>query len=283
MKKLDLEYHDQINLDEIVLHIKNSPMAKQLIVKENISDEEIKKHFELFNQYIKINEKCLTCQSMKDCNHSTKGYQYIIKRDLQSNLTDSLSICKFYHDYYKRKSHLLFTTFNDIELLDDKQKSFVIDNARLLGMDFVNKMILLLKGQKINGGFLQIKDSKIRLKIVKSLSYGLLLNNFVSIVKFSDLLQAIKADFNTNNKANTFKNVLESDILLIDGIGNEAITTWSRDEVLLSLLDNRLQSEKTTIITSEFSLEELKKLYQINNRDEVRASQIIEKINEVNK
>ena len=49
----------------------------------------------------------------------------------------------------------------------------------------------------------------------------------------------------------------------------------------MSLLDNRIQSDKTTILCSEFSLEELKKIYKINYNDDVKSNQIIDKINEI--
>ena len=55
------------------------------------------------------------------------------------------------------------------------------------------------------------------------------------------------------------------------------------DYDILSILDNRLQSDKITILCSEFSLEELRKLYKITNNDEVKVNQIIEKINEIKK
>ena len=206
---------------------------------------------------------------------------YQIKRDSYNQLSDSFIICKYFKDYYVRKNNLLYTTFDKEEILDDSQKNFVYDNIALLGKDFTKRIISLLKGEKISGAFLQLKNAKIRLKLLKSLSYGLLLKYKVSIVKLSDLLKEIKSDFKTNDKEDTFKIVLESDILIIDGLGNEAISAWSRDEILLSLIDNRLQSEKTTILCSEFSLEELPKIYKLNYNDDTKANHLIEKINEI--
>ena len=95
-------------------------------------------------------------------------------------------------------------------------------------------------------------------------------------------VKVIKSEFKITGN-NTYQTVIDSDILVIDGLGNEAITTWSRDEILLSILDNRLQSDKITILCSEFSLDDLKKLYKVNYNDEVKVNQIIEKINEIKK
>ena len=92
----------------------------------------------------------------------------------------------------------------------------------------------------------------------------------------------IKSEFKITGN-NTYQTIIDSEILILDGLGNEAITTWSRDEILLSILDNRLQSDKITILCSEFSLDDLKKLYKVNYNDEVKVNQIIEKINEIKK
>lgn len=279
MEKINLDYNKDLNYDKILNNLKSNPLIINLINALKLTDEEIINNFELLNNYAKTNKSCLNCKSRNDCDHSTKGHKYGLKRYGEHDLTDYFTICDYYKDYYVRKNNLIFTTFKEEDLLDDSQKNFVIDNASMLGMDFVKKVIAIQKKQKVNGAFLQINNSKLRLKLLKSLSYGLLLNHRVSVVKFSDLLKTIKSEF--KGSTNTFNIVLETDILIIDGLGNESITTWSRDEILMSLLDNRIQNDKITILCSEFSLEELKKLYKINYNDDVKANQIIDKINEI--
>ncbi len=281
MEKLNFNVNDDFDFQEYIKEIKNNNLISPIIASLKITDDEIETYYELFNYYLNINNKCFSCQSKNECNHSTKGLMYQIKRDSYNQLSDSFIICKYFKDYYVRKNNLLYTTFDKEEILDDSQKNFVYDNIALLGKDFTKRIISLLKGEKISGAFLQLKNAKIRLKLLKSLSYGLLLKYKVSIVKLSDLLKEIKSDFKTNDKEDTFKIVLESDILIIDGLGNEAISAWSRDEILLSLIDNRLQSEKTTILCSEFSLEELPKIYKLNYNDDTKANHLIEKINEI--
>ena len=113
------------------------------------------------------------------------------------------------------------------------------------------------------------------------LAYGLLLNHKVTIVKFSDFLKIIKSEFKVKDGPTAFKTAMESDVLIIDGIGNEAISTWSRDDILLSLLDNRQQMDKTTILTSEYEIEDLKKLYKIGYNDDIKVNQLIEKIKDI--
>ena len=281
MEKINLNYNN-LDFQEILSFIKNSSLGKQIISELNLTDKEVIDHYELINNYIKINKRCEACKSMNNCDHSTKGHRYGLKRDLDNQLTDYFTICNIYKDYYQKKKNLLYTTFNEEDLLDESQKNFILDNVNILGMDFVKKIISIQKGIKVNGAYLQVANSKIRLKLVKSLAYALLANHNVSIVKFSDLLKVIKSEFKITGN-NTYQTIIDSEILILDGLGNEAITTWSRDEILLSILDNRLQSDKITILCSEFSLDDLKKLYKVNYNDEVKVNQIIEKINEIKK
>lgn len=283
LKKINLKYNGDFDYDEIIKSIKANKTACLLIEKLHLNDNDIKNNYELINNYVKYNDDCLTCNKMENCHHSTKGYVYELIKNDDNTFSDMFSICDKYKDYYTRKKNLIYTTFNEKELLDSSLKSFVIDNANLLGIEFVKKIIDILNFKKSNGAFLSISNSKIRIQLIKSLTYNLLLKNKLSVVKFSDMLKDIKSDFKSNNTQNTFKIIIESDILIIDGLGNESITSWSRDEILLSLLDNRLQNDKVTILCSEFSLDELKKLYRINYNDEAKANQIIEKIKEIKK
>ena len=283
LKKINLKYNGDFDYDEIIKSIKANKTACLLIKKLNLNDNDIKNNYELINNYVKYNDDCLTCNKMENCRHSTKGYVYELIKNDDNTFSDMFSICDKYKDYYTRKKNLIYTTFNEKELLDSSLKNFVIDNANLLGIEFVKKIIDILNFKKSNGAFLSISNSKIRIQLIKSLTYNLLLKNKLSVVKFSDMLKDIKSDFKSNNAQNTFKIIIESDILIIDGLGNESITSWSRDEILLSLLDNRLQNDKVTILCSEFSLDELKKLYRINYNDEAKANQIIEKIKEIKK
>lgn len=278
MKQLKLDYQPN-NIEEIVKDIKSSKVVNNLIDKLNITEEEIKKHYDLLNAYENSNQKCLNCKSMKQCSQSTLGMHYGIKRDDQNVLTDYFSICSYYKDYYTRKNNLIYSTFNEQDLLDESQKSFILDNANFLGRDFILKVIALQKNQPVTGSFLQLNDSKLRLKLIKSLSYSLLLNHKVSIIKFSDFLKIVKSEFKIIDGTSTLQEVINSDVLIIDGIGNESITSWSRDEILLSILDNRIQMEKTTFICSEYSLDQLKKLYKLSYNDEAKANQVVEKIN----
>ncbi len=70
-------------------------------------------------------------------------------------------------------------------------------------------------------------------------------------------------------------------LLVLDDLGAEPITPWSRDEILLSILNDRLENKRKTIITSNYKPDMLFDLYQIDTRgvsDEIRARRLVDRI-----
>ena len=72
-------------------------------------------------------------------------------------------------------------------------------------------------------------------------------------------------------------------MLLIDDIGAEKVTEWSRDEILGTILQKRMNNYKTTFFTSNLNMEELERHLRINSYsdDEIKARRIIERIKQL--
>lgn len=101
------------------------------------------------------------------------------------------------------------------------------------------------------------------------------------IVYFPKLLADIKNDFDS------FGDVLEYledvDLLLIDDIGAEKVTEWSRDEVLGTILQQRMNNYKTTFFTSNLDLEQLENHLRLNNYsdDEIKCRRILQRVKQL--
>lgn len=71
------------------------------------------------------------------------------------------------------------------------------------------------------------------------------------------------------------------DCLVLDDIGAENVTNWVRDDLLLPLLDYRMENRKHTHFTSNSSFEQLKKRLSVNQNgqtDEIKSGRIMERI-----
>ena len=102
------------------------------------------------------------------------------------------------------------------------------------------------------------------------------------IVYYPELLRDIKNDFET--AGDTIDYLEDVDLLLIDDIGAEKVTEWSRDEILGTILQSRMNNYKTTFFTSNLNINELENHLKGNSSyidDEVKARRIIERINQL--
>ena len=74
--------------------------------------------------------------------------------------------------------------------------------------------------------------------------------------------------------------LMDVDYLLLDDIGAEKVTEWSRDEILGTILQYRMNNNKVTFFTSNLSLKELE-LNLAGTKweiDVIKARRIIERI-----
>ncbi len=82
------------------------------------------------------------------------------------------------------------------------------------------------------------------------------------------------------NLESIMRELKECQVLVIDDLGAEYRSEWFRLEVLMPVLQNRLSTNKLTIITSNYSLNELKSLYK-QNTNPVDVDRLISRILEL--
>ena len=100
----------------------------------------------------------------------------------------------------------------------------------------------------------------------------------IGFIHFPTYLIDLKASFSSGDNAYAMDKLLKVDYLLLDEIGEENITVWSRDEILLTILSYRLLNHLPTFFTSLYGYNELKKVYTLKKGDEIRANTIISKL-----
>lgn len=105
-----------------------------------------------------------------------------------------------------------------------------------------------------------------------------------AIVYWPELLRSFKASFDDDFKER-FNYIKKIPLLLIDDIGAENVTYWSRDEILGSILQYRMQEGLTTFFTSNLNYEELEAFLSITKGkvDSLKATRIMERIKNLTK
>ena len=69
----------------------------------------------------------------------------------------------------------------------------------------------------------------------------------------------------------------------MDDIGADSVTEWSRDEVLGTILQYRMEERLATFFTSNLTIEELEQHLDVANKevDHVKARRIIERVRQL--
>jgi primosomal protein DnaI len=208
-------------------------------------------------------------------------YTPIVEND---NLVFSHNICKYkknlLDDIDYLKNSYVFTVAKEVR--NAKMKDIYTDDKKRLEVltwmtTFIKeyKKGKAWKGLYLSGNFGSGKSYLLSAMINEIVKSG----KKASLVYYPEFLRSLKASFGKDfdEQFNYAKN---ADLLLLDDIGAENVTSWSRDEVLGPILQYRMDEKLPTFFTSNLSLEELEvHLSESKDKiDKIKAKRIIERI-----
>jgi len=98
----------------------------------------------------------------------------------------------------------------------------------------------------------------------------------IYIELFADSVRKVKQEFNNNSKM-MIGAMATTEILFIDDLGNEYATEYTVSEILQPIIDYRYVNELPTIITSNYTIDDLFKVYEKVAGGQ-KAAQIITRI-----
>lgn len=253
---------------------------RNLVKKIDVDDKIAMKYTSSLETTIKEINHCKDCPGLVYCQNRLEGHLlYPEKQNKQ--IVFSYLPCK-YQIELKQKEENKHTRDKDIfnakmsEIdITDKKRVHVIKWLKEFYDNYEKDKEL--KGLYLHGNFGCGKTYLI------SALFNELSKKRISteIVYFPELLRDIKSDFDTfANRIDYLENV---DLLLIDDIGAEKVTEWSRDEILGTILQKRMNNYKTTFFTSNLNIEELERHLRMSNYsdDEIKARRIIERVKQL--
>ena len=103
-----------------------------------------------------------------------------------------------------------------------------------------------------------------------------------ALVYYPELLRSLKSSFGTDYEEK-FTFIKTVPLLLLDDIGAESTTAWSRDEVLGPILQYRMEEELPTFFTSNLTIDELESSLATtsNGVEKIKAKRITERIKQL--
>lgn len=253
---------------------------KNLLSVIRVEDEIAMKYTSILEETISEINHCNNCPGLIDCKNRFEGHiLYPEKKGKQ--IIFSYAPCK-YEKERKEKEANRMTRDKEISLASmadidasDKNRSSVVQ--WLIKFCKTYDRTIPHKGLYLHGTFGCGKTYLI------SAAFNELSKKRISteIIYFPELLRDLKSDFDLfSDRIDYLENV---DLLLIDDIGAEKVTEWSRDEILGTILQHRMTNYKTTFFTSNLNIAELEQHLIINsNIDEnIKSRRIIERIKQL--
>ena len=228
-------------------------------------------------------KNCKTCKGLHMCKNHICGYvSYPIKEG--EGLVFDYIPCKFKKENEKDKTNV---TYFDVpkffkearmsDILPEKERLDIIKYMK----EFIDKFDSdkQIKGLYLCGSFGSGKSY-----LMSALINELSKKGYNSIILYyPSLLSSLKSSFNSEDFDIKLDSIMKSDLLLIDDIGAENNTLWSRDEILGTILQYRMDNNLSTFFTSNLNLEELEEHLKVTNNgaDSVKSRRIIERIKQL--
>lgn len=102
---------------------------------------------------------------------------------------------------------------------------------------------------------------------------------FVHVPSFAQRMRSIAID--KDAVGSEMNKLSRCSLLVLDDIGAETVTSWFRDEVLLPILNYRMEAHKLTVFTSNYSMDELEihlSFLRNGQQESLNARRIMERI-----
>ena len=251
--KLEKDY------DEV---LENNKTFQSLTKKLNLPKEYLMKYTSSLEESCRELENCKKCKNIYNCKNSYEGHVFY-PSILSNNLVFDYVPCKYKKELDEQNKYK-----NNIYLFEVPKE---IKEASMKNIDLENpdrfEIIKWLKN------FLDNYESRVGMKGLyltgnfgcgKTYLISAALNELakkdhqIAIVYYPEFLRSLKESFGDQETYNEkFKLIKRVEILLIDDIGAETMTEWSRDEVLGTILQYRMQEGLTTFFTSNLSIKDL--------------------------
>lgn len=260
---------------------------KEFIDKLGMTYEELCKYTSILNESKEEYFHCKNCKNIMECKNKICGYAYLPKVK-DNKITFNYQMCRYNKEMTEKNKYLenvyTFKEPNEIIKADIKD-IYKEDEARLKVIKYILKFIKDYQdGKNPKGLYLHGSFGSGKTYLVSAMLNELAKKNIKSAIIFwPEYLRLLKSSFNNDEYKINFDLIKTSPILLIDDIGAENVTSWSRDEILCSILQYRMEEHLPTFFTSNLDINSLEHHLSISKdgTEEIKARRIIERIKQL--
>ncbi|MBR3310405.1 MAG: ATP-binding protein [Solobacterium sp.] len=283
MEKIDFESKVQVKddkKDQLIVQLKKSNALRFLCEKNNIPESCIDEYPYRMKQWLIDVAPCQGCKGLRSCKQKTKGYFHDLEYDGFPETV--LKACRFRNAYDKKRKHM------DMYLSSDLPKKLEIVSFEDIHTESETRDYLIVMGKAMDASrqgkgiylYGSLGSGKTYLAACACNDHARMKEK-VAFVHYPTFTQRVVASLANNEFQAEMNRLMYASFLVLDDIGAESVTEFTRDQILLPILNTRYENNRTTWFTSNYDLATLKKHFQFTNRgkdEEVKAARIIERI-----
>lgn len=277
---------DEVKLDHSFQDACSDKEFYDYVYSLGIVEDTLKKYTSSLEDSFEEYKNCKNCPGLEKCPNKVHGYKYSPEKD-QNLIKFSYIACKKqekkYHDDAYKENLELFCLPKEIKeaslknlYKDDKARLPIIKYFKEFIDSYTNKE--KAKGLYLTGSFGSGKTYMIAALFNEMAKKGVQ----SALIYYPEFLRSLKSSFQTNY-SEKFDYIKKVPLLLLDDIGAENCSTWSRDEVLGPILQYRMEQGLPTFFTSNLTMDELEQSLAIttSGADKVKARRIVERIKQL--
>ena len=258
---------------------------KELVSKLKLDEDELMKYTSLLEESSCEYNHCKNCKNILECKNKIQGYAYLPKIE-NKKLVFNYKACKYKEKLIEQNKFKANITLYQTQdgILDANVKDIYSKDTKRF--EAINSLMTFLKeypnhkGIYLHGSFGSGKSYLVTAILVELAKKDIK----STIIFWPEFLSELKSYFGDDiGYRKIMYQIKNTEILLIDDIGAENITSWSRDEVLSPILQYRMDNKLKTFFTSNLSIEDLEKHLALTKDGEevVKARRIIERIKQL--
>ena len=282
----EMNDHGFIGRNDVLKNFNDAKENKyflELVSKLGLPDEKLMKYTTFLEECSLNYYTCSKCKGLINCPFKLAGYSYL-PRVVDDRLEFDYQPCKYKKKDIKNNSFKenVFSFQVPRDVVDANMDSiYSNDSNRYDAILWVNTFLgNYRKGNVSKGLYLYGNFGSGKTYLISALFNELAHDGVKSAIVFwPEFLRDLKSSFSLDFK-DKYEYIKNIPLLLIDDIGAEATTAWSRDEIFCPLVQYRMQEHLPTFFTSNLDLKALEEHFSVTKDkvDHIKARRIIERI-----
>lgn len=274
----DDDQNFQKQKEESINELIKDPYIMKVLSDGQVGRDFIEENWVEFLDFQEDMQKCKDCRGLYQCHKVSKGMKQAVHVE-NHHLKTILVPCKYGKEILEKQnilSHITVSNVSDDLLLSDLKSIKDIMNKEL-----ASTIDHFLSNTSKKGLFICGPSGCGKSTLAGFLTRSLAKKGYhLGYVHFPTYLIDLKNSFSEFGNDNNIEELRNVDYLVIDDLGGENVTGWSRDEVLAAVLTYRNQNKKITLFTSQYTQDDLIKIYTLKKdaREKIKVERLLNTI-----